>query len=74
VIVPGVAFDPRGGRLGYGGGYYDRLLADCWKSCPLLVAGAFEIQVVEEVPVEEHDALINLIITERKHYASGRHG
>jgi 5-formyltetrahydrofolate cyclo-ligase len=74
VIVPGVAFDPRGGRLGYGGGYYDRFLADCSTSCPLLVAGAFEIQVVEEVPVEEHDALMNLIITERKHYASGRHG
>jgi len=74
VIVPGVGFDPRGGRLGYGGGYYDRLLAGCSMSCPLLVAGAFEIQMVEEVPVEEHDTLMDLIITEKKHYGSGRHG
>jgi 5,10-methenyltetrahydrofolate synthetase len=75
VVVPGVGFDPRGGRLGYGGGYYDRLLAGYSNARPLLVAGAFEIQMVEEVPVEEHDTLMNLIVTERKHYdAAGRHG
>lgn len=69
-LVPGVAFDPRGGRLGYGGGYYDRLLASCSGSCPQLVAGAFELQMVEEVPLEEHDVLVGLVVTEGGSYAA----
>jgi 5,10-methenyltetrahydrofolate synthetase len=69
-LVPGVAFDPKGGRLGYGGGYYDRLLAGCSASFPLLVAGAFELQMVEEVPVEEHDVLVDLVVTEGGLYAA----
>ncbi|CAG0988941.1 5-formyltetrahydrofolate cyclo-ligase [Burkholderiales bacterium] len=63
VLVPGVAFDRAGGRLGYGGGFYDRLL-------PLLrpgvqrVAGAFAMQLVERVPRGKHDLAVDLIVTE----------
>jgi 5-formyltetrahydrofolate cyclo-ligase len=65
VLVPGVAFDAEGRRIGYGGGYYDRLL-------PLLasgaarVAGAFELQVVERVPAAPHDTTVDAIVTERR--------
>lgn len=65
VLVPGVAFDATGRRLGYGGGYYDRLL-------PLLapgtarVAGAFDLQVVDRVPAAPHDATIDALVTEMR--------
>lgn len=70
VLVPGVAFDPRGARLGYGGDYYDRLFAVCTDSHPFLVAAALELQMVDEVPLEEHDARVDLIITEGGSYAA----
>jgi 5-formyltetrahydrofolate cyclo-ligase len=62
VLVPGVAFDATGHRLGYGGGFYDRLL-------PLLpataqrIAGAFDLQVVEHVPAAVHDLRVHAIVT-----------
>jgi 5-formyltetrahydrofolate cyclo-ligase len=71
VLVPGIAFDPAGKRLGYGGGYYDRLL-------PLLppaaerVAGAFEAQIVERVPAARHDIGVDCIVTERRMLACSR--
>ena len=71
VLVPGIAFDPAGKRLGYGGGYYDRLL-------PLLppaaerVAGAFEAQIVERVPAARHDSGVDCIVTERRMLACSR--
>lgn len=64
VLVPGVAFDARGGRLGYGGGFYDRLLADAQPSLPC-VAAAFAVQVVDTVPVEDHDRTMTALVTER---------
>jgi 5-formyltetrahydrofolate cyclo-ligase len=63
VLVPGVAFDRDGRRLGYGGGYYDRLL-------PLLspgitrIAGAYDVQVVARVPPAPHDTTVGVIVTE----------
>lgn len=63
VLVPGVAFDTRGGRLGYGGGFYDRLLAAAEPSLPL-VAAAFAVQVVDAVPVEDHDRTMNVLVTD----------
>jgi 5-formyltetrahydrofolate cyclo-ligase len=60
-IVPGVAFDRSGGRIGYGKGYYDGLLAGCRA---VTIAGAFEVQVFERVPMEAHDVRIGRIVTE----------
>ncbi len=62
LLVPGVAFDRRGHRLGYGKGYYDRLLP-ARRPEALLVALAFDCQLVEEVPVSGHDVSIDLLIT-----------
>lgn len=65
ILMPGVAFDPAGGRLGYGGGYYDRFLERCVPRCHL-VALAFELQLVDHVPCADHDARIHKIVTERR--------
>jgi 5-formyltetrahydrofolate cyclo-ligase len=62
ILVPGVAFDASGGRLGYGGGYYDRLLPLCRAGVPR-VAGAFELQLLDRVPAAPHDAHIDAIAT-----------
>jgi len=63
VLVPGVAFDRQGGRMGYGGGYYDRFLAGLVRR-PLLVGIAFSPQVIEAVPREPHDMLLDGLVTE----------
>jgi 5-formyltetrahydrofolate cyclo-ligase len=63
VIVPGVAFDQKGGRLGYGGGFYDRYLAG-FKKCPPLIAVCFSEQLLDQVPVKSHDYKVDYIVTE----------
>lgn len=63
MLVPGVAFDRRGYRLGYGAGFYDRLLAER-RHGTVCVAAAFDCQVVDAVPVEAHDQRIDRLITE----------
>jgi 5-formyltetrahydrofolate cyclo-ligase len=60
-LVPGLGFDASGGRLGYGGGYYDRLLA---RLPALRVAAAYSGQIVEAVPMSAHDEYVDLIVTE----------
>jgi 5-formyltetrahydrofolate cyclo-ligase len=65
VIVPGVAFDAAGRRLGYGGGYYDRLLPLLSPDVPR-IAGAFELQVIAEVPAAPHDLRVDCIATETR--------
>jgi len=67
VIVPGVAFDRRGARVGYGGGFYDRLLPSL-RPGVRAIAVAFELQVVEEVPVGGMDRRVDAIVTERATY------
>ncbi len=62
IIIPGIAFDRSGGRLGTGGGFYDRLLAG--RICPTTVALAFDCQLVNAVPRQQHDVTIDIIITE----------
>jgi 5-formyltetrahydrofolate cyclo-ligase len=71
VLVPGLAFDARGGRLGYGGGFYDKLLAHGLSPCAWLVAGAFKSQMVEKVPVDGHDVPMDVVVTENGHYPLG---
>ena len=65
VLVPGVAFDACGGRLGYGGGYYDRLLPFVAPGAPR-VAGAFDMQVVDAVPTAPHDIAVDFVVTEQR--------
>lgn len=62
VVVPGVAFDRSGGRLGYGGGYYDRLLPGLRHA--RLVGLAFECQVVDRLPHDPHDMSVDGLATE----------
>ncbi len=61
ILVPGLAFDRQGYRLGYGGGFYDRFLAGL--SAPR-VALAFSFQILPEIPHEPHDLRVDLIFTE----------
>lgn len=61
-VIPGVAFDRRGGRLGHGAGYYDRLLARCPHAARIGLA--FLCQVTEPIPLEPHDQLMDFLITE----------
>lgn len=61
VIAPGVAFDVHGNRLGFGGGFYDRLLSGMPE--PLRVALAFDGQVVERVPTDAHDEPVDFVVT-----------
>ncbi len=63
VLVPGVAFDPQLRRLGYGGGYYDRILANVAKGTGA-IAIAFAMQVVPEAPADAHDVRVPVLITE----------
>lgn len=63
VLVPGVAFDRRGGRLGRGFGYYDRFLGGMRESVPR-VGLAYSHQVVREVPVDEWDVFVHVLVTE----------
>ncbi len=63
VLVPGLAFDRRGNRLGYGGGYYDRLLPQL-RSDAQTIAMAYAFQVIEQVPIEPFDCPIHTLITE----------
>lgn len=65
VIIPGACFDEEGNRVGYGGGYYDRLLAGLQKTIPV-IAPAYEEQIVDEVPAEPHDIKVGVIVTDRR--------
>ncbi len=70
IVVPGAAFDMKGGRLGYGKGYYDRALKGL--GCPI-VALAYEFQVLkEDLPVEPHDVSVTAIVTEKRILKIGR--
>jgi 5-formyltetrahydrofolate cyclo-ligase len=63
MIVPGAAFDRQGNRIGYGAGFYDKLLSEFKK---LTIAVAFDSQIVSAVPAAAHDIPIKKIVTERR--------
>ncbi|MEJ8548226.1 5-formyltetrahydrofolate cyclo-ligase [Brevibacillus borstelensis] len=71
VLVPGVAFDRRGGRMGYGAGYYDRFLSSLSRR-PLLIGCAFDLQVQQAVPMEPHDISLDFLATESGVTETGR--
>lgn len=64
-LIPGAGFDSTGARIGYGGGYYDRLLTRLINDIPL-ISLAYEEQIVEEIPSESHDVKVNIIVTDRR--------
>jgi 5-formyltetrahydrofolate cyclo-ligase len=72
-VVPGLAFDRAGRRLGQGGGHIDRLLARLPEGCPV-VGVAFEVQVLPEgmIPVEPHDVAVRVVVTEAAVWRGGR--
>jgi 5-formyltetrahydrofolate cyclo-ligase len=65
VIVPGSAFDRAGGRIGYGGGFYDGFLRRLRPDAQRIGIG-FEAQLVERVPREAHDLCVDLVVTEAR--------
>jgi 5-formyltetrahydrofolate cyclo-ligase len=77
-LIPGIAFDLRGGRLGYGIGFYDRLLSQLPRDIPT-VGLAFDFQIMPRLPLQPHDMLMEAIVTDRRAiwgtpYAPGAEG
>lgn len=65
VLIPGIAFDKKGNRLGYGGGFYDKFLEKKDLNFKFSTIGlAYEFQVVENIPCEKHDISVDGIITD----------
>lgn len=67
IVVPGVAFDRQGGRMGHGFGYYDKLLQYARPGVPF-IALAFECQLFESIPTQAHDIYMDKILTEQATY------
>lgn len=67
ILVPGVAFDARGGRTGHGKGYYDKLLENAKPETPL-ISLAFECQMFDEIPMQDHDIFMDKVVTEARVY------
>jgi 5-formyltetrahydrofolate cyclo-ligase len=67
ILVPGVAFDRLGNRVGYGGGFYDRLLPRLRGDAPR-IGLAFDEQIVDRVPSLEHDARVDVVVTPSEEY------
>lgn len=65
VIMPGAAFDTRGNRIGYGAGFYDKLLSGLNKKIPL-IAIAYEEQIVDPIPSEPHDIKVHKVVTDAR--------
>lgn len=65
VVVPGVAFDTEGYRLGHGGGYYDIFLSNMGEDV-IKIGLAFEFQMVGKLPIEGHDIKMDTILTEKR--------
>lgn len=67
LLLPLLAFDRSGGRLGYGGGFYDRTVAELRAgTSPVVVGVAFSDQEIQEVPLEETDERLDFILTEKE--------
>ncbi len=64
-IVPGVVFDKKGARIGYGGGYYDKFLPKLKKNTAI-IALAFDLQIVNNITQDEYDVPVDIIITEQR--------
>ena len=67
MLIPGLCFDLKGRRIGYGGGYYDRYLTKYPNNKFHITALAYEYQIYNSLPVNENDKPINLIVTETRY-------
>lgn len=66
IIIPGLAFDKLGNRIGYGKGYYDKYINSC-KSNPALIAICYSEQIINEyIDADEHDVKVDMIITDEE--------
>ncbi|MBQ5926565.1 MAG: 5-formyltetrahydrofolate cyclo-ligase [Clostridia bacterium] len=63
-VLPLLAVDEKGGRLGYGGGYYDKFLKE--RKQTLKIAWCYDFQIVEEVPTEQTDIPVDFIVTDKR--------
>lgn len=73
IIVPGTAFDNNGGRMGYGAGYYDRYFKKITnKSKNIKLALAYDFQILDCVPMEEHDVPMDIIYTDKREFIIGK--
>ncbi|MFG1438934.1 5-formyltetrahydrofolate cyclo-ligase [Xanthobacter sp. V0B-10] len=71
LLVPLAAFDRRGLRIGYGGGFYDRTLAGLRRRGPVTAVGfAFACQQVDAVPAEPHDEAVDVMVTESETFSA----
>lgn len=70
ILLPGSVFDKRGGRFGYGGGFYDRFVSAIPKATR--IALAYDLQVVEHLPLQPHDELLDYVITQSRTYKAKR--
>ncbi|HIP82945.1 MAG TPA: 5-formyltetrahydrofolate cyclo-ligase [Desulfocapsa sulfexigens] len=71
IFLPGSVFDERGGRMGYGGGYYDRFVSA--KAPQALRVGlAYELQMLKRAPLQAHDELLDFIVTEKRMITGSR--
>ena len=73
VIVPGLAFTEDGRRIGYGGGFYDNLLPRLRAGCVRIAVG-FDLQGVSDLPCEEHDERVDLVVTPSATRVTGARG
>lgn len=64
IFLPGSVFDRRGGRFGYGGGYYDRFVSSVPSATRIGLA--FDLQIVDQAPLAPHDELLDLVVTESR--------
>ena len=67
ILLPGSVFDERGGRFGYGGGYYDRFLAQ--NPAATRIGLAFDLQIIDKAPLSAHDQILDLVVTETRIFA-----
>ena len=63
IVTPGLAFDKRGGRMGFGKGYYDKLFE---KTDALRIALCYDFQLLDKIPTEPHDAPMDITVTEKR--------
>lgn len=68
LIIPGLAFDRRGNRLGRGKGYYDKLLSE---TAAVKVGVCFDFQLFDEIPTEPHDESMDAVVTEKSLILNG---